>query len=243
MGISELKDFLRKIARVLHADWSKNLKYDRLTEAVLKKVLSGGGIAIDAGSHKGEILELMIRYSGRQGHFAFEPIPAFYLNLKHKFGADNFIFPFALGDRNEITTFQYVKNAPAYSGIRKRQYDIEQPDIEEINVEVQRLDDVVPSDVPIKLIKIDVEGGEWHVISGGQKLIARCRPLILFEFGLGASDRYQITPDDMFSILEKLHYRIFTLQSWINGAACLEISTFSQLYFERKEYYFLAESK
>lgn len=243
MGIPELKDFIRKIARLLHADWSKNLKYDRLTEVVLKKVLSGGGTAIDAGSHKGEILDLIIRYSGQQGHYAFEPIPVLYTNLQRKFGGDNFIFPYALGDRHAVTTFQYVKNAPAYSGIKQREYDVARPDIEEINVEVHRLDDVIPSDVQVKLIKIDVEGGEWHVISGGRALIARCRPLILFEFGLGASDRYQISPDDMFFMLEKLQYRIFTLDNWIKKAGCLDKETFSQLYFGRKEYYFLAESK
>ncbi len=243
MDINKLKDILRKIARLLHADWSKNLKYDRLTEAVLKKVLAHGGIAIDAGSHKGEILELIIKYSGQCGHFAFEPIPVFYSNLQRKFGADNYIFPYALGDRPEVTNFQYVRNAPAYSGIKKRQYNVTHPDIEQISVEVRRLDDIMPLDVLIKLVKIDVEGGEWHVISGARSLLARCRPIVLFEFGLGASDRYDITPDDMFSLLDELQFQIFTLQGWLKGTGCLDFKTFNQLYYGNKEYYFLAAPK
>lgn len=61
----------------------------------------------------------------RQGkHFGFEPIPSLYRQLKQKFSKAATILPYALSDKKGTTTFNYVKNAPAYSGINKRTYEV-----------------------------------------------------------------------------------------------------------------------
>lgn len=43
--------------------------------------------------------------------------------------------------------------------------------IEKINVEVRRLDEVIPPSLPIRLIKIDVEGGELDVLKGANQVL------------------------------------------------------------------------
>jgi FkbM family methyltransferase len=51
-----------------------------------------------------------------------------------------------------------------------------------INVPVRTLDDFVAGGGPVpQLVKIDVEGGEYEVLCGGQNLFATNRPLIIAE--------------------------------------------------------------
>jgi FkbM family methyltransferase len=53
---------------------------------------------------------------------------------------------------------------------------------EVINVRAVRLDDILDSGIPPpQLVKIDVEGGEYEVLCGGQTLFMRQRPLVIAE--------------------------------------------------------------
>ncbi len=58
----------------------------------------------------------------------------------------------------------------------------------------ERLDDALPDGLVPRLIKVDVEGAEMLVLRGAQRTIARHRPSILFEHGIGAADRYGSGP-------------------------------------------------
>jgi len=53
---------------------------------------------------------------------------------------------------------------------------------EVINVRAVRLDDILDAGVPPpQLVKIDVEGGEYEVLCGGQRLFMKQRPLVIAE--------------------------------------------------------------
>ncbi len=73
--------------------------------------------------------------------------------------------------------------------------------VEKITVRVERLDDVLPPDLPIHFMKVDVEGAELQVFRGALETIRRHRPLIAFEHGPGASDHYGTRPDDIYDLL------------------------------------------
>ncbi len=167
--MSIIKDALREVFISLHLDLTKNLKYDRLTRIILKRYVKRNYNCIDVGCHKGEILDLILNYSPEGKHYAFEPIPYLFNELKNKYKVE--IFPYALSDRSGEATFQLVKNAPAYSGIKRRRYDITNPVIEEIKVELKTLDEIIPLTEKIHLIKIDVEGGEFGVLKGAKNLL------------------------------------------------------------------------
>lgn len=236
-----IKDSIRNILNLLHLDLTKNLEYDRLTKAIIRRHLSSDSNCIDIGCHKGEIMDFFIHYSPEGKHIGFEPIPHLYNNLKSKFGEKVDIYPYALSDKEGKSTFQYVKNAPAYSGIKKRRYDIQNPDIEEIDVELKQLDNIIPSKHNIDFIKIDVEGAEFMVLSGAKRILSESKPIILFEFGLGASDFYGTSSNDIFELLTKDQDRkIYTLKSFINGGKHLDLLGFDSLYNSNKEYYFVA---
>ena len=195
-----LKNIIKELLILLRLDVTKNLKYDRLTRIILKSYLKRGFNCVDVGCHKGEILNYMLKYSPDGKHYGFEPIPYLFKELKTKYENQASIYPYALSDTSGETTFHLVKNAPAYSGIKKRQYNVAMPQIEEIIVELKTLDDIVGPDVEIHLIKIDVEGAEFGVLKGATNILKNYTPLIIFECGIGASEFYGTTPSDLYKL-------------------------------------------
>lgn len=235
------KYLIRKSLYFLHLDITKNLRYDRYTQQVMARVIKGNSNCIDVGCHKGEMLDLILKYAPGGTHFAFEPIPDFYASLKDKYGSVCSVYPYALSDKPGETSFQYVTNAPAYSGIKKRKYAIEQPAIEQIKVRMEMLDQVVPAGVAINFIKIDVEGAEFGVLKGAKNIIQQNQPFIVFEFGLGASDYYGTKPEEIYRFLvDDCHMRISNLGDWLKHKDCLSLEQFKATYAQSLEYYFIA---
>ena len=237
------KAFFRQILNFFHLDLTKNLEYDRLTKRIMKEVIQPDSNCIDVGCHKGEILEDILRLAPNGKHIAFEPIPVFYTKLEQRYNDRATILPYALSDKNGKSSFQYVKNAPAYSGIEKRKYNIDNPEIEEIEVELKTLDDIIRETEKINFVKIDVEGGEFDVLKGGEKVLAANKPTIIFEFGKGASEYYGTEPNDLFKFLtEKIGLNVYLLKSFLNQDKPLSEEDFSKCYSENHEYYFVAHS-
>jgi FkbM family methyltransferase len=236
-----LKTLIKELLIFFHLDLTKNLKYDRLTKKIIKKCVQKSHNCIDVGCHKGEILIQLIKQASNGKHYAFEPIPYLFQNLTEQFKNTVTILPYALSNNNGKTTFQLVKNAPAYSGIRRRKYDIQNPEIEEINVEKRTLDSIVPIEEHISFIKIDVEGGEFDVLKGAENLLKRCKPIILFECGKGASDFYNTTPNDIYDFLIiEIGLKLFTLSSFIKNQKSMSKIEFENYFDTSSEYYFVA---
>ncbi len=239
--MKRFRHVIRKSLRFFHLDISQNLRYDRMTERIMRRLISRGSNCIDVGCHKGEILEQMLTLAPDGQHYAFEPIPGFYKELVKRFGDEVKVFPYALSSAEGEVNFRHVKNAPAYSGIKERKYDVAKPDVEIIAVKAKRLDDIVPEHHDIAFIKIDVEGGEFDVMKGAQQLLRRCRPAIVFECGLGASEYYKTDPSDLYAFLKGIPgYQLYTLKSFCNGSTPLSEKEFSDHYINNTEYYFIA---
>ncbi|HMP29156.1 MAG TPA: FkbM family methyltransferase [Saprospiraceae bacterium] len=118
-------DIIKKFIRTIPIPLSKNHAYDLQTINVIKKHCLPNSNCIDIGCHKGEILDLILQHAPHGQHFAFEPLPDFYKNLKKKYQQypNVKIFDIALNNNKGKTTFNYVISNPAYSGIVKRKYD------------------------------------------------------------------------------------------------------------------------
>lgn len=212
-----------------------------MTETIMRRVIQHNSNCIDIGCHKGEILDIMLELAPDGNHTAFEPIPVFYNALVEKYKSKAVILPYALSDKNGSADFQYVKNAPAYSGLRKREYTVD-PDIEVISVEVKKLDDLIAGQ-KVNLIKIDVEGAELNVLQGAINMLRAEKPYVIFEFGMGASNYYESTPEKMFQLLcVDAGLKISTLKSFVSGKGALSAVDFQKLYENQTEYYFIAHS-
>lgn len=221
---------------------TRNMQYDRQAWLIMRRIIHDGDNCLDIGCHKGEFSDWMLACSPKGIHSGFEPIPELQTKLKAKYGQQMRIFPYALGKAPGKACFSWVKNAPAYSGLRRRNYSVEAPEIIEIEVEVKRLDDLVGKEIPekIRLIKIDVEGGELDVIAGGASLIESCKPYILFEFGLGSAEYYDARPEAMFDLLSSLGLSIYTLGGFLKDERPLNLQEFCKHFQDGSEYYFLA---
>ena len=236
-----IKNIVREVFILLHLDLTKNLKYDRLTRKILKKFLKKNDNCIDIGCHKGEILDLMLKYAPNGKHYAFEPIPYLFKELENRYKNKAEVFPYALSENHGESTFQLVTNAPAYSGIKRRRYDIDNPQIEEIKVELRTLDEIISLDEKIHFIKIDVEGGEFDVLKGAKNLLKSNTPIVLFECGKGASDYYGTTSVELYNfVTNEIELKIYTLNSFIYNEKCLSLGEFENCFNTNEEYYFVA---
>lgn len=164
---------------------------------------------IDVGCHEGGFLRDVLRLAPGGRHVAFEPLPHLHSWITGEFPEVD-CRRLALSDAAGTATFVHVKDLPGYSGLRRRTYPGDQ-DLEEITVETARLDDVIPHDLAPALIKIDVEGAEELVLRGAQETLARHRPLVVFEHGLGAADHYGTTSGAVWDLFAGCGMRIFDL--------------------------------
>lgn len=236
-----LKAQIKPVFKYLGIDLTRNMRYDRLSERILKTHLTPASNCIDVGSHKGEFLVQFLKYAPQGTHFAFEPIPDLFQQLEESFGGKARIFPYALAAAQGESSFQYVVNAPAYSGLKQRRYDIKSPEIKEIKVALHRLDDILPSYLQIDFVKIDVEGAEMGVLKGGLHTIAKWKPLVLFEFGKGASDYYGTQPAELYDLLTReAGLQVFSLAHYLHKKPAYSRADFIQCYENICEYYFIA---
>jgi FkbM family methyltransferase len=187
---------------------------DRLDNANIRLLISfalhSDSNCIDVGAHEGTVLAEILRSAPNGRHIAYEPIPDLAARLRSRFHNVD-VREAALSNAEGETTFVYVPEAPAYSGLRERAYphDVETTTL---TVHTERLDEALPPDYHVDFIKIDVEGAEALVLEGALGVIRRDHPIIVFEHGLGGADHYGTTPQRVFELLTaEADLRLFDL--------------------------------
>jgi len=233
-----IKDILKR----LPVRFTQNQRYDHQTKRILNQVLTNKSNCIDVGCFKGEILDLLIEKAYKGRHFAFEPIPDKFSDLREKYKDQPqvVLHNIAVSNCKGTSTFNHVVTNPSYSGLKKRDYDLPDERDQQITVDTDMLDSVIPVDATIDLIKIDVEGAEYLVLEGGKALISRCRPITIFEHGLGGSNHYGNGPDKVFDFFKDCKMNISNLDSYLNKKSPLSKEDFCNQYFKKLNYYFVA---
>jgi FkbM family methyltransferase len=218
----------------------QNSTYDQQTVEVMKRTLRGDSGCVDIGAHKGKLLQHMVALAPDGIHHAFEALPHLANRLKEQFPGVH-VHQLAVSDRSGHAEFQYVENAPAYSGLRRRIYDRPDPLITTIQVETQTLDEVIPPGEAVALVKLDIEGGEYHALRGAMNTIQRWRPVIVFEAGSKSTGQYGVTPDEVYSLMtETFGYELSTMSRWLGGAPAYRRGEFRLNWENGPDYYFIA---
>lgn len=219
---------------------SKAELYDLQTVEVMRRVLRPSSTCLDGGAHRGSLLRHMVRLAPEGKHHAVEPLPHLARHLRAEFPGV-VVHACALAERNGAAHFHFVENDPEYSGLRRRRYDRPNRKITEIDVAARRLDTLVPRDCRLELMKLDLEGGEYHALLGGRETLKRCRPFIIFEFGIGAADHYGVTPEMMWQLLVgEASMTLTTLERWLHRSSPLDRAGFVESYQRCHDFYFLA---
>ncbi len=230
---------LRRIGQVvghrqLHP--TRGFEYDRLTARVIRRVLRGGGRAVDVGAHEGGLLQWMVRSAPQDAHIAVEPLPAYAERLRTRFPQVT-VFEGALSDHEGRAKFGYVPTRPAVSSLSPRT-GLGADAVTTLEVQLTTLDQLVGA-APVRLVKIDVEGAEHAVLVGGAATIRRDRPVIAFEHGPGAHGGVTVT--DMHELLTgELGLRVSLLDDWLAGRAPLSAQAMVDAQERDKHFFFLA---
>lgn len=192
---------------------SQNEIYDINTSNLLAKYIRPSDNCVDVGCHAGEIMDELLKHSPNGQHYGFEPLPLFYDYIQQRYARNPRItlHRCALSHTEGETEFVHIIDNPGYSGILQRHLKNAGDRVERITVQLRKLDDLIPADVPIRLIKIDVEGAEYGVLLGAKKLIGRDKPYVLFEYGRGAAEVYGTLPSHIFAFFDDLGYNLFPL--------------------------------
>ena len=236
-----MKEFLRKILLRIPLNLNQNITYDRQAGKILKKTTHQASDCIDIGCHKGEFLDLFLHQCPHGKHHGFEPIPYFYKQLQKNYGHRSSIHPICLSDKQGEISFHLVKTNPAYSGILQRKFDRPNEEVAIIKVPADTLDHIMePYSGKIDFIKIDVEGAEYKVLQGAINTIKEHRPVIVFEFGIGAADIYGLTPATMYTFFSNLNYHIGLMSDFLKTGKPLSSEKFEDQFTHNKNYYFVA---
>jgi FkbM family methyltransferase len=216
--------------------------YDTLTYQVLEMSLSAKSICVDVGCHEGLVLTTMMKLAPEGKFYAFEPIPEMLEDLKSRFPSPPVTFSgVALSNQAGVVSFNHVVSNPGYSGLRKRTYDRPDETDRTISVQTDLLDNLVPETDHVGVIKVDVEGAELQVFQGAVGTIKRCRPVIVFEHGLGAADCYGTRPNQIYDLLcGECRLNISLLQNWLDKGKPLTRKGFEEQFDQRKNFYFIA---
>ena len=233
--------FAPKVRRLL-GTIDKNTFYDVLSYEIMKRRLGRRSVCVDVGCHKGSFLRWMMELAPEGTFYAFEPLPELYKNLAASFPLPQVkVFNLALSNQAGFVTFNHVISNPAYSGLCKRKYDRPNETDCTISVTTDLLDNIVEGKDHIDFIKIDVEGAELQVLQGAIRTISRCRPIIVFEHGVGAADCYGTRPEHVYDLLSgDCGLKISLLEGWLNGRSPLSKDAFRKQFNQGLNYYFVA---
>ena len=214
-------------------------KYDFQTTQLIRTHLRKNSNCIDIGANLGHILMEIVSAAPKGKHFAFEPIPDLYTALKKKFSRNTTVYNYALSSKKGTATFNYYPGRPAVSGFRERN-NLGNVEPKLLSVQMEKLDDVIPNDLKIDLVKIDVEGAEYEVLQGARSLLQKNKPLVLFECGIGGADVYGTSPEQIFNLFTECGLAVSTIEYFNAHKQSFSREEFNGQFYKGYNFFFIA---
>ncbi|MGZ5191967.1 MAG: FkbM family methyltransferase [Flavisolibacter sp.] len=214
-------------------------KYDFQAITIFRKHLKHDSNCVDIGANVGHILREIIKAAPDGKHIAFEPIPGLFNHLQKKYGSKVKLYNCALSDQEGQAEFHYYRDSPALSGFKERK-KLGEYNILKLIVETKTLDNIIPLDRPIDLIKIDVEGAELTVLQGAIETLKRNKPIVLFEFGVGGVDEYDATPEQFFDLFNECGLSLSLMEYFLQGRKPFIKEEFCGQFYKHYNYFYIA---
>ena len=162
-------------------------------QEAFKNHLKPGDVVYDIGANVGFLTVIAAKLVGPTGAvYAFEPLPANVVLLKHNVQANNFdqAVVFAVAVSNQAGRAHL--SVPA-EPTEAKLIDDNEPG-ERIDVEVIAIDDLVAGKQmrPPNLIKMDVEGADIEVVEGMAATLREHRPLVVCDIHVDQSEMTRV---------------------------------------------------
>ena len=173
--------------------------HEACLEPAFRRLLGAGGVFVDVGAHVGHWTVRLAAQARKV--IAVEPDPATAAVLRENIALNGLVnvtvVEAAAWDRDEPLRLEDPLGRERSGTTRTL------PDSAG-TVRGQRLDAILAGEEEIRLIKIDTEGADLHVLRGLRETLARCQPAMIVERHdfLGY---YQAA--DLFALLGDLGYR------------------------------------
>jgi len=223
--------------------YNRNNQYDYYTHKIMRRALRPDSNIVDVGCHKGSFINYAAWLAPKGRHFGIEPLPDKFAYLQNNVFPNCTVINKAASFESGTTVFQHVVSNPAYSGIRRRKYDKPNENVQAIEVQTARMDEMIPENLRVDFIKIDVEGAELWVLRGATRILSQYQPLVVFEHGVGAAEFYEYGPDEIYQFFESQSYAIGMLKDLSAGhERALSPEEFKSAFFSG-HYYFTAFPK
>lgn len=206
--------------------WRVGRKDHEALHIVLPFLLRQSSNCVDVGANQGEMLEEFCRLAPHGTHIAFEPLPHQAKQLCERFPGVQ-VIEAAVSDAGGETTFFHTLGDDAYSGLKRTDGAPNITGVQEIKVKLLRLDDALPANYMVDVLKIDVEGAELAVLRGATETLKRCRPTVIFEFQKERAISYGDSPAPYFDLLcRELGYTLFR----VDGVGPLTPESFDEVF-------------
>ncbi|MEL7184916.1 MAG: FkbM family methyltransferase [Pseudomonadota bacterium] len=226
---------IRDKLHMVHRCWRLRFKSEAPSIKYVREGRFAGTTVLDIGANKGVFSIYMSRAAGPNGRLiAFEAQPELGQHLsavKESFGLDNMtLVNQGLSSQPGTLT---MHRPEAGSGMASFEFE-DGDNLESIEIPVIRLDDYIKSNdvATVSFIKCDVEGHELPVFQGGEKLLRRDMPALLFEChdaeaedgelfdyltGLGYDGWFfHVTPEDHSSLFNKARGKFVHFSEFAN---------------------------
>ena len=194
--------------------------FERRTQRVFRRFITGGDVALDIGANVGAHTLPLARLVGPQGKVvAFEPTAFAFQKLLKNMSLNPDL-------ASRIVPEQVMLTGNGVEGPAQALY-ASWPLTEEDHVHRQlcgvlkptsgaraaTLDDYLAESTMgrVALIKLDVDGHECRVLRGGQRTLARHRPVIVMELAPYLLSETQSSLEELLELLRAAEYTIETL--------------------------------
>lgn len=190
----------------------------------LSTLIKKGSTVLDIGAYIGLFaghLQKMVGSTGRV--LAFEPIPDNFQILKRLWQKHSAIelYNFALSDKDgesefiiPQSSFNCISTAAIVSTADQLSFN-KQPEYRRFTIQTRSLDSLINELglSQVSFLKCDVEGHEFEVIKGAQKLLKTQHPLIYLEILREKWVHGDPLKSDVAQLLQSLGYRVWQIKA------------------------------
>jgi FkbM family methyltransferase len=199
---------------IQHDDPHIGNKVEICVSLIYHHLLHPGACAIDGGANGGAHTIPMGRLVAPGGKiFAFEPQPDALENLSRWVALEKLqdvvmARECAIGATHGRTKFFISPDNNALSSLDAL---FAKEGSREIEVAIERLDDLVPNAV-VCVIKLDLEGGEYRALLGASSILRSSRPVVVFEFARSwSAERFGFSREEFFLFFKELDYELYDI--------------------------------